>query len=112
MSNDRDPTDVRDLERTEAQAADTKRRNYLRERNDLQTVMSTVQGRRFMWRQLERAGVFRTTFAGHDPKTNFNEGQRNIGVMLLADIHEHCIEQYVVMLTENRTSDDGSNDAA
>lgn len=63
--------------------------------------MSTPSGRRFVWRQLQRAGVFRSSFTGNS-QTFFNEGQRNIGLMLLTDVHEFCPEQYIPMLKESK----------
>lgn len=72
-----------------------------REMHDMRTVMSTVEGRRFVWRLLERAGVFRTSFTGNST-TFFNEGQRNMGLIVLADVHEACAEQYIVMMNESK----------
>lgn len=70
-----------------------------RELHDLRTVMATVEGRRFVWRLLDRAGVFRTSFTGNST-TFFNEGQRNMGLIVLADVHEACAEKYIEMMTE------------
>jgi hypothetical protein len=72
-----------------------------REMHDMRMVMSTVEGRRFVWRLLERAGVFRTSFTGNST-TFFNEGQRNMGLIVLADVHEACAEQYIVMMNESK----------
>lgn len=72
-----------------------------REINDLKTVMGSVNGRRFMWRLLEKAGIFKSSMTGNS-QTFFLEGQRNIGLFLLAQINEHCLDQYVVMLNESR----------
>ena len=33
----------------------------------------------------------------------FNEGQRNMGLVLQAQIVEHCTDAYVTMLSEQRT---------
>jgi len=68
---------------------------------DLKWVMSNKRGRRFAWRLLDRAGIYRTSFTGNST-TFFNEGMRNIGLMLVADIHEACPEAYALMIKENR----------
>ena len=62
-------------------------------------VMATREGRQYLWWLLEQCGVFRTSFTG-DSTTFFNEGGRNVGLILIADINAACPEQYVVMLTE------------
>jgi hypothetical protein len=72
-----------------------------RELNDVRTVMNTVEGRRFVWRMLDRAGVFRTSFTGNST-TFFNEGMRNMGLIVLADVHEACSDKYIQMMTESK----------
>jgi hypothetical protein len=62
-------------------------------------ILSSRQGRRFLWRYLERCGVFKTSFDGTS-RTYFNEGERNIGLKLLADVNEANIEAYVTMMKE------------
>jgi hypothetical protein len=64
-------------------------------------VMATREGRRYVWWLLDQCGVFRTSFTGNSA-TFFNEGQRNVGLMLIADINAACPEQYIVMLDEAR----------
>jgi len=62
-------------------------------------VMATREGRQYVWWLLEQCGIFRTSFTGNST-TFFNEGQRNVGLVLIADINAACPEQYIVMLTE------------
>ncbi len=94
-----DPLDIRDQERV---AADDKRRAQ-EHRNlaaeDLKWVLSSKQGRRFMWGLLEQTGVYRSSFTGNS-ETFFREGQRNVGLGLLALIHEHCPKRYSEMVEE------------
>lgn len=55
-----------------------------RERTDLQNVLDSVSGRRFVWKQLSDAGVFRLSYVpGDSHSTAFNEGRRNQGLALL-----------------------------
>lgn len=71
------------------------------ELDDVRALMDLPAGRRFMWRLLERAGIYRTTFTGNSA-TFFNEGMRNLGLIFVADVHEACPEQYTRMLAEAR----------
>lgn len=88
----------------ESQVKDRKRKDErLRdiELADMKKMMSTREGRRFVWRLLDRAGVFRTSFTGNST-TFFNEGQRNIGLIVLADVMAAAADQYVVMMNESK----------
>jgi len=67
---------------------------------DLRWLMGQKRGRRMVWRRLERAGVFRTSFNTNSMTMAFNEGRRNEGVALLAEIHTHCPDLYSVMTKE------------
>jgi hypothetical protein len=62
-------------------------------------VMATPEGRRWIWWLLDRCGVFRTSFTG-DNATFFNEGSRNVGLMVIADINAACPDFYLTMMTE------------
>jgi hypothetical protein len=91
----------------ESQVKDRKRKDErLRdiELADMKKMMSTCEGRRFVWRLLDRAGVFRTSFTGNST-TFFNEGQRNIGLIVLADVMAAAADQYVVMMNESKEDD-------
>jgi hypothetical protein len=81
-----DPTDIRGLQRRDRESDEERRRKRLLELADLQAVLQTAAGRRFVWAQMERAGVFRTSFDNSGSVTAFNEGRRTIGLMLLADL--------------------------
>lgn len=77
------------------------RRERELEREDLQRVMWTEWGRRFVYRHLSRAGVYRLSYNGNVNDTVFNEGQRNMGLMLISELLEVCPNEYRKMLTEN-----------
>ena len=74
--------------------------------DDLRKVMRTPEGRRVMWRLLARCGTQRISYIGHPYETHtlFLEGERNVGLMLTADLVEACKEQYLLMLQENLQS--------
>lgn len=72
----------------------------LREIEDLTKLMDTPHGRRFMWKLLGQCGVFRLSYSGELASTSFNEGQRNIGLGLFAEIMAHCPHLYLLMADE------------
>lgn len=114
------PFDLREQERAEAERATREEYDRLDRVNEIKWIMGNEIGRRFMWRILEQAGVFRSTFSNDALTMAFAEGNRNEGLRQLAMIHEVCPEMYPVMLKEstsarrNHTDDDptGSNDAS
>lgn len=70
---------------------------------DLIALMKRPDGRRFVWSMLERCGIFRTSFRPSQPDpylTAFHEGERNVGLQLMSDIHRLCMADYVLMLKE------------
>lgn len=71
------------------------------EANDIKWLMSSRQGRRIAWRLLDKAGIYRTSFTGNS-ETFFKEGMRNIGLFLIAEIHAHAPEAYVLMVAESK----------
>lgn len=56
-----------------------------REQGDIRKVLSLPEGRRFVWKLMSDAGVFRSSFTGNS-QTFFNEGQRNMGLMVLNQV--------------------------
>ena len=67
--------------------------------NDVREVLNSRRGRRFMWELLDFCGVFKTSFADQH-QIFYNEGQRNVGLKLLADVNEAAPEAYLLMLRE------------
>jgi hypothetical protein len=105
VARELNPTDLdaEDIER--AREAENAKRVRRTEVSDFKWLMGQVQGRRFVWRLLEKAGVFRSTFR-KDSEMEFLEGMRNMGLMLIADVHEVCPEKYHVMVKEQQRDDD------
>lgn len=98
--NSHDAFDLRGQEEARAEA-DKKR--ALRERvhvEDVKWLMSNKRGRRIVHRLLERHGVWRLSFHTNALQMAFNEGTRNEGLALLAQLNEHCPEFYAQMLKE------------
>lgn len=107
MSN-ADPLDLRGQERAKAEADERNKLASQTELDDFKWLMSSKRGRRFVWRLLEKCGVYRSSFNHSGSITAFNEGARNIGLMVLDQIHGSCPDQFSVMLKEQR---DVRNDA-
>lgn len=100
----RDPTDTRRQEEEaerEALAASVQRAQEI---EDFKHVASSVEGRRFLWRLLEKTGVYRSSFTGSS-ETFFREGQRNVGLFLIGEIHSICPEVYLTMLKEQQLNE-------
>ena len=67
--------------------------------NETRYVMNSVLGRKFIWRYLGECGVFRKSFTGNS-ETFFREGERNIGLKLMADVTDSCPDAYLLMQKE------------
>jgi len=71
--------------------------------NDFAWILSDRRGRRFLWRVFDFCAMNGLSFAGDKiNQTNFNEGMKNVGYMLMADIMETRPGAYVEMITENQ----------
>lgn len=110
MSNNAfDPLDLRGQERAKEQSEERNKLAADQEKADMQWLMGSKRGRRIMWRLLERTGVYRSSFTGNS-ETFFREGQRNVGLMLMAQIHEVCPDQYAMMLKEQQNVRNNADD--
>lgn len=98
MANAADRQQVRETE-------DKLARQRKQELNDVRSIMQTPEGRRYIWRMLGETGVFRTSFTGNST-TFFNEGMRNVGLKILADVNEASPELYYQMQTEARRKEE------
>jgi len=104
-----DPLDLKASERARADREIRARLSRESEESDVRWLMGTRRGRRIVWRLLDRAGVFRSSFSQNSMQMAFNEGSRNYGLALLASVHALCAEQYPAMMKE-ATDDDRNND--
>jgi len=69
------------------------------EASDLKFLLSTDQGRRFIWKLISKCGVFRQSFTGNS-QTFFMEGERNIGLYILDAVMEADPDAYVKMYVQ------------
>jgi hypothetical protein len=97
-----DPLDIRSQERAQAKAEERALMASQIEIDDMKWLMSNKRGRRFVARLLERAGVWRLSFNTNALTMAFNEGTRNEGLRLLAQITAHCPDRYTEMLKESK----------
>jgi alkylation response protein AidB-like acyl-CoA dehydrogenase len=113
--SEHDPLDIRGQERAEAEKKLRERLAQEAEEADIRRLMTSKWGRRFLWRLMDQAGVFRLSYAPDAMAMAFAEGNRNSGLRILNLIHTLCPEHYPAMLkeqTSERTEHDGdpSND--
>lgn len=71
-----------------------------RDIDDIQFVMNSENGRRVIWSLLEKGQVFGACFNVDPQITAFNEGQRNLALMLFQRVMAHCPNQYLKMAAE------------
>lgn len=101
-----DPLDTADAEQVQAEVDKGQRIRRLNELADVRWLMDEPRGRRFAWRLLGMAGVFRNPFAGERSQTDFNCGLQAIGQTVLAEINTACPKRYHQMVREQQ---DGSS---
>ncbi len=75
-----------------------------REIEDFKWLVAHKQGRRILWRLLSMTGVFTSSMTGNS-QTFFNEGRRDIGLQLMAEVNEHSLEAFVQMMKEAKADD-------
>lgn len=94
QSNAADPRQVRASARAEEKRAE-------QFRGSLKVTLSTPEGRRVIGELLDRAGLYKTSW---DPsaRIHFNEGRRNFGLELLAEVQDASEDLYLEMEREMR----------
>lgn len=70
-----------------------------RQKSDLRKVLSSAEGRRFVWRVIGEAGVFKGSFTGNS-ETFFREGKRDMGLFVLNDILKSHPDAFAQMQRE------------
>jgi len=110
-----DPLDLRSQERSKAERELRERLARENEESDIKWLMGNKRGRRIIWRLLDHAGVFRSSFNTNAMAMSFAEGHRNYGLRILSMIHSQCPELYPTMMKEQtadeRINDDGSRNS-
>jgi hypothetical protein len=62
--------------------------------------MQDPHGRKYIYDLLASVGIYSTTFSANALTMAFREGERNIGLRLVADLTEASPELYLMMLKE------------
>lgn len=74
--------------------------------DDFRWMLSDIRGRRIVWNLMARCNVFSPVFNTHGGLMNFNEGRRDTGLFLLAEINRLCPAQFAVMAAENQPDEE------
>lgn len=96
----REPTDLKELDADQELESALARQERNREIEDLKWLLAHPQGRRFITRLLEITGVSRTSFNHSGSVMAFNEGRRDIGLFITAEMLEAAPEGYFKLLKE------------
>lgn len=86
----------RDQVRKASKKATREREEELR---DVRQLLGMPWGRRFLWRYLSLCGVFQSSWEP-SARIHFNEGRRDVGLRLWADITEADPEALIRMMLE------------
>jgi hypothetical protein len=77
-------------------------------------LMTTQDGRAWMWRFLSGLHAFHTPYTGVNNATNFQCGEHSVGLKMIVDLLRACPDQYIFMMREandgGRTDDDNGHD--
>jgi len=95
-----DPTDLEGQREAEQAKATARGNAQATEADDLKWLMSSPRGRRFLWRQLEGTGLYRSSFTGSS-ETFFREGERSVGLKLQEKAHRASPNDFITMLQEH-----------
>jgi hypothetical protein len=90
-----------------AEKSDRFDRNH--ELKDIEEVLKTTAGRRWIWRILSECGLYKTCKGIDDAHTNMNVGAQNIGHMILFDIVE-ADEKLLFAMMQERMVDDSKKE--
>ena len=72
------------------------------EREELKALLKDPTFRRFLWRFMERCGIYHTTFTGESLSSAFEEGKRQIGLWTVTEIFSADVRAYGLMMAENQ----------
>lgn len=107
-SAEHDPLDLAGQERASADKAKEERRQREKSQSDLRHVMNSKEGRRFIWRLLGETGIYRQSFSSDPLLMARNEGERNIGLKLLAELMEACPKRYLDAQNESMKDEENA----
>jgi len=93
---------ARNLADRKAVDKSAKRAKNVREREilDVGAILSTAEGRRFIWRLLGHCGVSESVMAA-DSLIYYNAGKQDVGHFLMAEIMAANPQSYITMMKEH-----------
>lgn len=83
------------------QLTEKQKRRIEQQANDLRAVMSTPEGRRFVWDLLGECGTFQLGWSP-SAEIHLRAGMRSVGLGLFARVHADCFNEYQAMEREAR----------
>jgi hypothetical protein len=98
----RDPIDLDGQEQDQAREQRKAQLRAEQEIEDIKWLVSSKQGRRVVWRLLEKAGVFRTSFSTNALQMAMSEGNRSYGLFWLNEVMASCPDKFVLMINESK----------
>lgn len=97
MNDDLSTPEERRAQRREARAAKAR---LAQDDAVIQSIMSSAAGRQWVHDMLAFCAVFQPIANSNPYYTYLNEGKRNVGLRLLADVMRACPEAYIRMMEE------------
>ena len=97
-----DASDRKQVRKAEKEA----RQSELVRADIVKGLMSQPLGRAYVYDRLATSHIFNSSFSTEPLRMAFSEGERNIGLQLLADLLAFCPHQFTLMLQE-RNAEDG-----
>ena len=82
------------------EASQRERHGRIRDLQDLRAVLSTANGRRFLWRLLGMCKVYAGGFTDNPNYSMYRDGRRDVGFELLNDINEADENGYLNLVME------------
>ena len=79
-----------------------------RELMDLKILLSSPEGRRFIWRLMGKAKVFESVWE-QSAKIHYNAGQQDFGHFLMAEVVEADQKALFLMMQESKKKEENEN---
>lgn len=76
---------------------------------DLAKILESPEGRRFLWRLLDRSKVFGSIWEA-SARIHYNAGVQDFGHFLMSEITEASQEAFFLMMKENKKREEGEKD--
>jgi hypothetical protein len=71
-----------------------------RQMDDIAAVLSSIHGRRLLWRLLTECGVFKSVHHQSGSQVYYNAGKQDVGHFLMAEVIETDPKKFMEMQTE------------